>query len=300
MSESRTENSIRNFRYAAIAQVLNTVISFISRTFFIKILGEQYLGINGLFTNVLTVLSFAELGIGNAIIYSMYKPIAQQDTEKINALMNLYKKCYTTIGIIVLIIGLCLMPFLNFIIKEVPKIPENLHIIYVLYLLNTASSYFFTYRKSIISGYQKEYIINRYKIIFIIIKNILQILFLLITKNFILYLLIQILCTFAENIIVFIKANRLYPFINEYKQSKVKIEEKKSIFKNVRALVLYKFGSVILNGTDSIIISKMVGVVAVRNIFQLSINCTSCFGNHRKCTTRINSKYRKFKCNSRE
>lgn len=263
MSESRTKNSIRNFRYGAITQILNTIISFISRTIFIKILGEEYLGINGLFTNILTVLSFAELGIGSAIIYSMYKPIANEDKKKIKGLMQLYKKCYSTIGIIVLLFGLCLTPFLNFMIKEPPKISESLSLIYILYLVNTALSYFFTYKKSIISGYQKEYIINRYKIIFIIVKNLLQISFLIITYNFILYLLIQILCTFIENLMVSIKANKLYPFINSNLEEKINNEEKKEIFKNVKSLVLYKFGSVILNGTDSIIISKMIGVVTV-------------------------------------
>ena len=172
MKESRTKNSFKNFQFGAITQVINTIFSFISRTIFIKVLGEEYLGVNGLFTNILTVLSFAELGIGNAIIFSMYKPIAENNKDKINALMKLYKKAYNIIGIVVLLIGICVVPFLDFIIKDPPNIHENIEMVYLLYLLNTSLSYFFTYKKSIISAQQKEYIINTYKIIFIIIKNV--------------------------------------------------------------------------------------------------------------------------------
>ena len=263
MKESRTKNSFKNFQFGAITQVINTIFSFISRTIFIKVLGEEYLGVNGLFTNILTVLSFAELGIGNAIIFSMYKPIAENNKDKINALMKLYKKAYNIIGIVVLLIGICVVPFLDFIIKDPPNIHENIEMVYLLYLLNTSLSYFFTYKKSIISAKQKEYIINTYKIIFIIIKNILQALFLFITKNFIVYLCIQILCTFLENLFVSMRANKMYAYINNKNDSELVSEEKKDIFKNIKSLVVYKFGSVILNGTDSIIISKLVGIVEV-------------------------------------
>ena len=113
MTESRTKNTARNFTFGALAQVLNTIVSFIVRTVFIKVLGKEYLGVNGLFTNILTVLSFAELGIGNAIIYSMYKPVAEGDKEKIKSLMQLYKRAYTVIGIVVFTVGLLITPFLG-------------------------------------------------------------------------------------------------------------------------------------------------------------------------------------------
>lgn len=263
MAESRVKNSIRNFRYGAFVQILNTLISFISRTFFIKILGEQYLGVNGLFTNILTVLSFAELGIGNAIIFSMYKPIAIDDTEKVKSLMGLYKKCYRIIGIIVLLIGISITPFIDFFIKDPPHIPENLHLIYLLYVLNTALSYFFTYKKSIISAYQKEFIINGYRMFFIVVRNIMQIVLLVFTHNFIVYLILQILSTFLENLSLSIKADKMYPYIKTNNYKEINKEEKSTIFKNVKSLVMYKFGSVILNGTSNIVISKMIGVIAV-------------------------------------
>lgn len=263
MTESRTRNTVRNFTLGAFAQILNTLISFIVRTVFIKVLGQEYLGVNGLFTNILTVLSFAELGIGNAIIYSMYKPVAENNKEKVKGLIQLYKYAYTTIGFAVLIIGIALTPFLSYIIKDEPNISENLTLIYFLYLLNTSLSYFVTYKKSIISAYQQEYIISKYKILFFIIRSVLQIICLLATHNFIAYLLIQVICTFFENFSVSIKAEKMYPYLKEKGVERISKEERQGIFSNVKALVMYKFGSVILNGTDNIIISKMIGVITV-------------------------------------
>lgn len=241
MGESRTKNAIKNFNLGAVSQVVNTLIMFFVRTVFIKTLGEEYLGVNGLFTNILTVLSFAELGIGNAIIYSMYKPISEDDKSKINGLLKLYKKSYTIIGIIVISIGLLIAPFIKFLIKDSPNISENLILIYILFLANTSLSYFFTYKKSIISAHQKEYVINNYRIVFHLIKGVLQILFLLLTRNFILYLLIQILCTLLENISLSRKANKMYAYIKNKEKTDVSKEEKRQIFKNVKALVVYKF-----------------------------------------------------------
>lgn len=277
MEESRTANVIKNAKVAAIVHVINIVLNFIARTIFIKILGKEYLGINGLFTNILTVLSFAELGIGNAIIYSMYKPVAENDTNKIKALMNFYQKAYFIIGITVAVIGVSVTLFLKFIIKEIPNIEENIKFIYILFLLNTVLSYFFTYKKSIISAYQKEYIINFYKMLFAVIQTITQIIILCCTKNFILYLIIQIISTFLNNLSLSKKADNMYKYIKEKNDNRLNKKEQKNIFINVRALALYKFGSVILNGTDNIIISSMIGVttVGIYSNYTLIINAVT-------------------------
>ncbi len=263
MTKSRTINSIRNTSLAAISQIINTLLSFVARTIFIKTLGAEYLGANGLFTNILTILSFAELGIGNAIIFSLYKPIAEKDEKKIKQLMQLYKKAYNTIGIIVLLMGICIIPFLNIIVKEAPTIKENIAFIYLLFLINTVFSYFFTYKKSIIIANQNDYLINIFDIIFYIIKTVLQCLFLYLTHNYVIYLIIQIACTLFENIIISIKANKMYPYLKDKEIEKISKDERNGIFQNVKALVFYKFGSVILNGTDNILISVMLGVTCV-------------------------------------
>ncbi len=275
MNNSRTKNSMRNMSFGAMSQIVNTILSFVARTVFINILGKEYLGVNGLFTNILTILSFAELGIGNAIIFSMYKPVANNEKEKVKALMKLYQKSYNIIGIVVIIIGALITPFLGFIIKETPNISENISIIYLLFLANTALSYFFTYKKSIIMAHQKDYIINIYEIAFYIVKNILQVVFLYLTRNFIIYLLIQIICTFVENLAISLKATKDYKYLKERNVEEISKQEKKDIFKNVKALVYYKFGSVVLNGTDNIIISSMLGVATVGIVSNYSLILTA-------------------------
>lgn len=263
MSESRTKNALRNVKTAFVVQFINKLMAFVVRTFFIKILNSEYLGINGLFTNILTILSFAELGIGTAIIFNMYKPIAENDKEKIKSLMYLYKKAYNTIGIVVFIIGFCLIPFMNYIITDVPNIKENIIFIYLLYLFNTASSYFFTYKKSIISAHQKQSVINNIDSIFYLTKSIIEIIFLIFTKNFIVYLLIQIGGTFIENVIVSMKADKMYPYLKDKNVKALDKSESKDIFSNVKSLIIYKFGGVIMNGTDNILISVLVNVSTV-------------------------------------
>ena len=263
MTESRTKNSIKNMSTGVIVQIINIIMEFAVRTVFIKMLNNEYLGVNGLFTNILTMLSFAELGIGTAIIFNMYKPVAENNKEKIKSLMNLYKKAYNIIGITVFILGLCVIPFMGIIVKDAPNIKENLIFIYILFLINTSSSYFFTYKKSIISAHQKQSIINNIDSIFYIVRSILEVIFLLLTKNYIVYLLIKIISTILENILISIKANKMYPYLKEKSKEKLSKEETNNIFSNVKSLVIYKFGSVIMNGTDNILISSLINVGTV-------------------------------------
>lgn len=263
MEKSRTKNTIRNVRTGFIVQLINKLMAFVVRTVFIKFLNTEYLGVNGLFTNILTMISFAELGIGTAIIFNMYKPVADDDKEKIKSLMKLYQKSYNTIGCIVFVLGLCVIPFFDLIIKDVPNIKENIYLIYFLFLINTSSSYFFTYKKSIISAYQQESIINKIDSIFYLGKSVFEILFLYLTKNYIVYLVIQISGTILENIIIADKANKIFPFLKENNVEKLPKEESQNIFSNVKSLIIYKFGAAIMDGTDNILISSLVNVATV-------------------------------------
>lgn len=263
MEESRTKNSIKNMSTGAIVQIVNKLMAFVVRTVFIKTLNTEYLGVNGLFTNILTILSFAELGIGTAIIFNMYKPVAENDKNKIKSLMNLYKKSYNSIGVIVFLLGILVIPFMDYIVKDIPNIKENIIFIYILFLFNTASSYFFTYKKSIIYAHQKQSIINNIDSVFYLLKSVLEIIFLIITKNFIIYLLIQILGTLLENIITSLKTDKMYPYLKEKNVEKLNQEESKGIFNNVKSLIVYKFGGVVMNGTDNILISALINVSTV-------------------------------------
>lgn len=257
---SRTKNVTINSSVSLLCQVLNLLLNFLTRTIFIKVLGAEYLGVNGLFTNILTILSFAELGIGNAIVFNLYKPLAQNDNKKISSLMLLYKKAYTIIGLFVMGAGILVTPFLGVIIKTKPNISENISLLYILFLLNTAVSYFFVYKKNIIIADQKNYITLIVTQVTTITKVVLQTVFLLLTHNFVVYLIIQIVCTLVENLVCSALADRMYPYLNNSKPVPLSKSETRIIFADVKALAIYKFGSVILNGTDNILISMLLSV----------------------------------------
>ena len=157
--ESRIKNSSRNFIVATIQQIVTLLLGFCSRWLFIKILGAEYLGINGLFSNILTVLSMADLGFGSAIVYSMYKPLAEHDEEKLAALTYFYKKVYNVIALVITIIGLSLVPFLKYLVNLEQQIPY-LEVYYIIFLANTVISYLFSYRMCIITTDQKNYLLN--------------------------------------------------------------------------------------------------------------------------------------------
>lgn len=276
----RTENSVKNIKIGFIAQILSMLIQFISRTFFIKYLGVSYLGINGLFSNILTLLSLADLGIGNVLIFSMYKPISDKNEKQINLLMKEYKKIYNIIAFSVLIIGLCLTPFLHLFISSSDNV-ENLKLIFVLYLINTVVSYLCVYKISIINADQKQYIVTVTQQLFGIISNIVMILVLILTKNFILYLITQILFSILCNLYLNKKADKMYPFIKDKVCGNIEHEEKKQIFKDTKAMMLHKIGGVVVSGTDNIIMSYLINIatVGIYSNYLLIINSLKKFTN---------------------
>ena len=290
---NRTQKSARNMTVGMISQFLTLLLSFVSRTIFIRFLTAEYLGISGLFSNVLTVLSFAELGIGDAMTYAMYKPVKEDNRKLVNQLMVVYKKAYTGIAIVVGAIGLGLSFFLSFIIAEPPDIPESLQLIFWLYVVNNMASYILTYKKSILIAYQENYIISEVQQIASLIQQIAQMIVLCFTKQYILYLIIQILCTILNNIIISVVVKKRYPWINEKDGEELPQEVSKEIFKNVKALSISKIAGVVSNGSDNIIISKFVGLssVGVASNYTMIINSlngilwnglsslTSSFGN---------------------
>ncbi len=282
---SRTSKSIKNLIFSFSTQIGILLINFLSRTIFIKILGAEILGINGLFTNILTLLSFTELGFGNAIIYSMYKPIKEKNTEKITALLNFYKNIYNIVIIIVMVIGIGLIPFLNVIIN-LEKPIEHLVLYYLLFLFNTIASYMFAYKASIINVNEKLYVTKLILFITMFLQFIAQTIVLYITHNYIAYLIIQIACTLLNNIVCSIVANTMYPYIK--KKNKLEKKEKQIIYKNVGSIFVYKVSGLVLNNTDNIFISILVNtlmvgyysnyymiVSAITNIISIALNSIS-------------------------
>lgn len=259
--ESRFLNYSRNMIFALLYQFVIIVLSFIGRKVFINYLDIEYMGLNGLFSNVLTILSLAELGVGNAIIYSLYKPVKENNIEKIKSLMGFYKKAYTTIGIAIIGMGAIICPFVNMLIDEVPDIP-NIKLIFMLFVLQTSISYFFGYKINFLLVVQKNYIIRIFDIINSIILQFLQILLLILYRNYYLYLALAIICPLLRNILITMLVNKRYPFLKE-KYGKLDLLEIKSIRKNTFALLLYKISSSLSASIDTILVSKFLGLVQV-------------------------------------
>ena len=201
------------------------LFNFITQAIFIKTLGIEYLGVNGLFTNILTMLAVAELGIGSTIVYKLYKPLAEKDYEKIKSWMNFYKKCYNWITIIILLIGLTLIPFLEKIVGTI-TMKENITILYVIQLIDIALSYCMSYKRSLLYANEKNFIINMVHIAYIIFMNITQIFILFFTKNYILYLISKLIYRMLENILINKIVDKFYPFIKEKANLLMKKKEK--------------------------------------------------------------------------
>ncbi|NLJ97620.1 MAG: hypothetical protein GX321_10770, partial [Clostridiales bacterium] len=270
---NRTANSIRNTKYAIIGQTIGIFISFISRLIFVKVLGIDYLGINGLFSNILYMLTFAELGIGTALVYSLYKPLADMDIPKIKALMKLLKKAYITIGIIIFISGILLIPFLSMIVKD-PSNISNLKTIYLLFVANTSLTYFVSYKRSLIIADQKRYIATSYRYCFFTILNIFQIITLMITRSYNLFLVLQILFTYLENFFLGKKIDKIYPYLKLNDTNALDFKTKSIIKKNIKAITFHKIGEIFTSNTDNILISRYIGlnIVGIYSNYLLIIN----------------------------
>ena len=259
-NNGRVEKSMKNMGTGILYRMLATLTAFVVRTIFIKCLSDDYLGVNGLYSSILSMLSLAELGFSTAMLYSMYKPLAEKDYDKLAQLMRLYKRVYTIVGTVIFVLGLCLLPFLDVLIKNPPNI-RGLKFYYVLYLLNAALSYwFFAYRNSILQADQRAYVISNYSSLFNLIKCAAQILVLLLFHNFTVYLITEMLCTIALNICIAVRVKRDYPVFGRQDRKELPAEEKKKIFKDVKALMLRKISFRVLNTSDSLIISAFVGV----------------------------------------
>lgn len=262
MNDSRTANSIRNILTGFMGQGIQLILGFVNRLVFIRCLNAEYLGVNGLFTNILSMLSLAELGIGTAIVYELYRPLAEKDEKKIASLMRFYQKAYCGIGLLIAVAGMCVIPFLNIMIAEPPKINENLVLIYCIFLFNTASSYFFSYKSSILTADQKNYLVVGINYIIVFVQSILQIIILLVTRNFILYLICQSVGTLTYNVIISRVADKRYPSIRGKNIQPLDEDSRKGLFKNIKALIIIKIGGVLVNSTDNIIISSIKGLAA--------------------------------------
>ncbi len=261
MKKSRTEYSTRNTTVAILARIAAILAGFLTRVVFTHTLSQDYVGINGLFSDILNVLALTELGAGTAITYALYQPVSEGDVEKQKSLIRMFRNIYLAVAAIIFAGGLLVIPFMGILIKNQPQI-EHLILIYLLYLVNSVLSYLVVYKKTLIDAHQLSYIGVLYHTLALILQNILQIVILIATRNFILYILAAILCTFLNNMTISRKADQMYPYLKEKDIRKLPLQEKKGIYQNIRAMLMHKLGAVIVNNTDNLLLSSLVGIIS--------------------------------------
>lgn len=273
----RTKNATRNIVYGTFLKIYQIIGPFILRTIFIYTLGMQYLGLNSLFASILTVLNMAELGVGSAMVFSMYRPIAEGDEERICALMNLYKLYYRVIGGIILVLGMVLLPFIPKLISG--SVPEDMNI-YVLYLMNLAATvltyWLFAYKNSLLSAYQRNDIASKISLAVSTVQYIIQAVLLIAFHNYYAYLAVTILTSIATNIVTALIVDKKYPDLKA--KGKIPKSEIRIINHRVADLFTSKLGFVVVDSADTLVISAFLGleVLAVYNNYYYIM--TSLFG----------------------
>lgn len=290
----RVQAAVKNIFFGQVGNLITQVLNFAMRTMFIHYLGDTLNGVNGLYTNMLSVLSMAELGIGTALNYSLYKPVARGDVEKIKSYMQLYRKAYRIIGVVIAVIGLCCSPFLPYIIKHSEGIAvRDLTLYYYIFLFNTVSTYFVSYKYSLINAEQKNYIQTNIITVTKMITVILQMGVILATGSFYAYLLTAAGVELLQKIFVSVYLNRRYPYLKEKEVKKLSRKETGEIATKTKALMFHKIGDVARLQTDSMIISGFINTTisgfvdnynmvlnSVANVVNIIFNSVlSSFGN---------------------
>lgn len=264
---TRLQNTMFNMLTGFGGEILVYLLSFVSRTVFIHTLGKEFLGISGLFANILTMLSLAELGVSEAINYRFYKPLKDNDQDRIAALMTFYKNVYRVIGFVVLALGLILTPFLGYLIKDGYKLESlglNLAFVFFLNLLQSVTSYwFFAYKSAIVKAAQKEYYLNISVFAGTIVSNILQIAALIWFKDYIIYLFVLIACVILQNIVNAIISDKTFPYLKDKPKYYLTRKEKSEIFKDCGAISLFSISVVVVKATDNLVLSAFIGIEVV-------------------------------------
>jgi O-antigen/teichoic acid export membrane protein len=257
----RTKMAARNIAFAYVGQIATALMTFILKTIFIHILGDTLNGVNGLYTSILTLLSMAELGIGTALNFALYAPVDRGDKEKIKSYMQLYRKAYHTIGFVVAVIGLILVPFLKYLIKNpLGQTERDLIQYYLIFLFNTVSTYFVSYKYSLVNAEQKNYIQTNINTLTKLIVVFCQIIILLTTKNFYAFLLTDAAIQLIQKFFVNAYLNKLYPYLLEKDVQPLTHDESNVIWSKTKALVLHKVGDAARLQTDALIISSFIEV----------------------------------------
>lgn len=262
MKKSRTDYATLNTSIALAIQPFQALIGFVSRTVFLNILGVTYLGLNNYLSSLVSMLSLAELGIGGAMTYALYSPLARKDHGKINAFMILFKKLYRMIGIGIFIFGTILAVFLPYIIKDYP-VNREVYIVYFLFVFNSASSYFFSYKRTLLYVDQRNYVMTSIDFGLSVLRAVLQIGVLIYTKNFVIYLLVGIFMNILGNLIMSSIVDRMYDYLYNEEITSITREEKSKFVKNVKGNIVGRIGETIVFQTDSLLMGAYISLTAI-------------------------------------
>lgn len=263
MDKSRTSNSLKNMVFGLGSQCLSILLGFFTRWIFITLLGKEYLGVSGLFTNVLSLLSLANLGFDTAIIYSLYKPLSENDMVSVKGYMLLFKRIYIIVGCVVFTLGCILIPFLPHLINGEVTIAENLYVIYLLFLFQSATSYFFSYKQALLTASQQNRVISLYHSVFMVLRNLGETVVLLVFHAYIPALICVIVFQTVENVWISKIVDKKFPVLSNKSEGFITIEQKKALSENVKSLFLYKISGTVISSTDNILISKFQGLASV-------------------------------------
>ncbi len=263
MTESRSKRTVQNMIFGFTYHIVTVVLSFVSRTVFINTLGTEYLGLNTIFSDVLKLLSMADLGFDLAMSYSFYRPLAEGDDERIKSLIAFFRKIYNIIAVSVTVIGLLFTPFLKYIVKTEQEVP-HLEIYYFFGLADIIISYLFVYKTTLLVADQKDYMVSKVRTIASIVGTFLKILVLALWSNYILYLIVNVAVSFFTNFYASQRSVKEYPYIRNLQDAKeLDKESKKGIFSNLRSVMIYKISMLLFHYTDNILISMLLGTAVV-------------------------------------
>lgn len=251
----RLKNSLINSVVGLTMQVLVMVASFVSRAYFSKVLTVEYLGLESVFSDIINVLSITELGFATAIMFTLYKPIRENNYIKINSILKLYRSVYFFIGSFIFLFGLILLPFVNRFVQEYSSIAANVYFVFILYILNSTLSYFFSYKQALITAYQKDFIVQLIQKGYTIVSHIIEVIVLVYTKSYIDYLIVRIINTLLVNFTLSCIANKKFEFLDIKNAISLSQKEIKEIKANVKAMFLHKIGYKIVFSTDNLFIS---------------------------------------------
>lgn len=258
----KTKSVLFNIIFGLLYYGTTVILGLFNRRILVLTMGIEYQGISGLFGNVLSMLAIAELGIGATIIFHLYRPLEEKNIELVKSLMCFYRKCYNIIAFVIIILGLILIPFLPALVPEY-TLNIDLTIVYLCFLIDSVCSYLFTYKRSIMIADQKNYIVLSADLLYQFVLKLIQIIIIIYTHNFLLYLIIMPICRIIENLLLNKVVAKKYPFLTGKNNIKLPEAVLQDIKKKVKGTVFHKLGTFVVLGTDNILLSHFFGLAVV-------------------------------------